>query len=145
MRHASCYVPRTIPRFATAARGQLETYMTIAKLLVGPIAAAFLAAASPAWATPAKNVKGAQVVEIAVTKDGFVPSTVTVKHGKPVQLVVTRKVERTCATDIVSKDLGVNQALPLDKPVTVHLTPKKAGEYRFACAMDMIAGTLKVE
>jgi plastocyanin domain-containing protein len=68
-----------------------------------------------------------------------------VKHGKPVQLVVTRRVERTCATDIVSKDLGVDQALPLDKPVTVKLTPKKAGEYRFACAMDMIAGTLHVE
>ena len=119
--------------------------MHISKLLIAPIAAAVLASAPSASATPAKNVKGAQVVEIAVTKDGFVPSTVTVEHGKPVKLVVTRKVERTCATDIVSKDLGVNQALPLDKPVTVHLTPKKAGEYRFACAMDMIAGTLHVE
>ncbi|MFL5300314.1 MAG: cupredoxin domain-containing protein [Anaeromyxobacteraceae bacterium] len=119
--------------------------MKLSKLLLAPIAAAVLASAPSASATPAKNVKGAQVVEIAVTKDGFVPSTVTVKHGKPVKLVVTRKVERTCATDIVSKDLGVNQALPLDKPVTVQITPQKAGEYRFACAMDMIAGTLKVE
>ncbi|GEJ57748.1 cupredoxin domain-containing protein [Anaeromyxobacter diazotrophicus] len=94
-----------------------------------------------AAATPA--TKGAQTVELAVTSEGFVPAEVTVKHGKPVKLVVTRKVERTCATEIVMKDFGVNQPLPLNQPVTVTVTPKKAGEYRFACGMDMIAGVLK--
>ena len=34
-------------------------------------------------------------------------------------------MERTCATEIVMKDLGVNQPLPLGKPVTITLTPKK--------------------
>lgn len=95
-----------------------------------------------AAATPAA-VKAAQTVEIAVTSEGFVPAEITVKHGKPVKLVVTRKVERTCATEIVMKDFGVDQALPLNEPVTVTVTPKKAGEYRFACGMDMIAGVLK--
>jgi plastocyanin len=89
--------------------------------------------------------KNAQVVNVTVTKDGFVPERVTVKKGQPVKLVVTRKVDRTCATEIVMKDFGVNQPLPLDKPVTVTVTPRKAGDYRFACGMDMIAGTLKVE
>jgi plastocyanin domain-containing protein len=134
--------------------------MNVPKLLIVPLVSAILVAAPAALALehdgdathdlsvsakPATNAKGAQVVELTVTKDGFVPSTVTVKHGKPVKLVVTRKVERTCATDIVSKDLGVNQPLPLDTPVTVKVTPKKPGAYRFACAMDMIGGTLKVE
>jgi plastocyanin domain-containing protein len=130
--------------------------MNISKLFIASLAAAVLAAApsarahdpgvpSQASATPAKGVKGVQVVELTVTKDGFVPSTVTVKHGKPVKLVVTRKVEKTCVTDIVSKELGVNQALPLDKPVTVKVTPREPGEYRFACAMGMVGGTLKVE
>lgn len=86
-----------------------------------------------------------QVVEIAVTRDGFVPATVTVKSGKPVKLVVTRKVERTCATEIVMKDFNVNQPLPLNQPVTVVVTPKKPGQYRYACGMDMIAGVLKVQ
>ena len=115
--------------------------MNSSKLLVGLVAAAL------AWvpARAAERSKDAQVVQITVTKEGFTPSKVAVKRGAPVQLVVTRKVERTCATDIVSKDLGVNQALPLDKPVTIKVTPQKPGEYRFACAMDMIAGTLKVE
>jgi len=59
--------------------------------------------------------------------------------------VVTRQVERTCAPEIVMKDLGVNQPLPLGKPVTITVTPKKPGAYRFACGMDMIAGVLNVQ
>jgi plastocyanin domain-containing protein len=108
-------------------------------------AAAGSALAAPEAAAPKKAAKGAQVVKLTVTEDGFVPEVVTVKAGAPVQLVVTRTVEVTCATEIVMKDFGVNQPLPLNKPVTVTVTPKAAGAYRFACAMDMIAGTLKVE
>jgi plastocyanin domain-containing protein len=120
--------------------------MKMSKLPGGLLAAVAITAAPSAWAADhAKAAKGAQVVQIAVTKEGFEPSVVTVKHGKPVKLVVTRKVERTCATEIVSKDLGVHQALPLDKPVTVAVAAKKPGDYRFTCGMDMIAGTLKVE
>ncbi len=108
-------------------------------------AAAVPASTLIASAAPAAAAKNAQVVNIAVTKEGFVPDHVTVKKGKPVKLVVTRKVERTCATEIVMKDFGVNQPLPLEKPVTVTVTPKKAGDYRYACGMDMIAGVIKAE
>lgn len=89
--------------------------------------------------------KNAQKVEIQVTKQGFVPEKVTVKAGTPVALHVTRTVDRTCATEIVLKDFGVNQPLPMDKTVTVVVNPKKPGTYRFACGMDMIAGELRVQ
>ncbi len=89
--------------------------------------------------------KNAQKVEIQVTKQGFVPATVTVKAGAPVALLVTRKVERTCATEIVLKDFGVNQPLPLDKTVTVIVNPREPGTYRFACGMDMTAGEPRVQ
>jgi plastocyanin domain-containing protein len=42
------------------------------------------------------------------------------------------------------KDFGVNQPLPLDKPVSVVVRPKGPGQYRFACGMDMVAGVLQV-
>lgn len=87
----------------------------------------------------------AQVVKIEVTSDGFVAEPAKVKAGRPVTLVVTRKVERTCATEIVLKDYGINKALPLEQPVEVTFTPKKAGQVKYACAMDMVAGTLTVE
>jgi plastocyanin domain-containing protein len=103
---------------------------------------AMAATAAPAAGKAEKNVR---TIEITVTKDGFTPAEVTAKAGETVKLVVTRKVERTCATEIVMKDLGVNQPLPLDKAVAVTVKPPKPGAYRFACGMDMIAGTLRVE
>lgn len=103
--------------------------------------------AKPAVAALVKFVATVpQRVEVSVTRDGFiVPNAPKLKAGQPVTLVVTRSVEKTCATDIVIKDFGVSQPLPLNKPVEVTFTPTKAGNVRFACAMDMIAGSLKVE
>jgi plastocyanin domain-containing protein len=86
-----------------------------------------------------------QVITIEVTKEGFVPAEVKVKAGHPVKLVVTRKVDRTCATEIVIKDFGINKPLPLNQPVEVTFTPSKPGKIRYACGMDMIAGTIVVE
>lgn len=99
-------------------------------------------------ATPADAAKTArreQRIVITVTKNGFEPATVRLKAGQPVRLVVTRTTERTCATDIVVSDFGITKPLPLDKPVEVRFTPRKAGTIRYACAMDMIAGSLIVE
>jgi len=97
----------------------------------------------PAGAAPAANRE--QRIAVTVTKKGFEPAAVRLKAGQPVRLVVTRKVERTCATEIVIKSHGINQPLPLNKPVEVRFTPRKAGAIRYACAMDMIAGSLIVE
>jgi plastocyanin domain-containing protein len=98
-----------------------------------------------ALAAPALGAPKGRTVEMAVTADGFVPDEVKVKKGETVTLLVTRKVERTCATEIVIKELGVNAELPLGKPVAVTITPREAGKLRYACGMDMIAGTLVVE
>ncbi len=85
---------------------------------------------------------GVRTVEMTVTDDGFVPSKIKAKKGEKLRLVVTRKTDRTCATEIVVKDHGINQPLPLDKAVTVEFTPKKSGEIRYACGMDMISGVV---
>ncbi len=92
-----------------------------------------------------KERKEGRTIEIAVTADGFTPSDVKAKAGETVKLAVTRKVANTCATEIVMKELGVNAALPLGKTVVVTVKPTKPGAYRFACSMNMIAGTLHVE
>ncbi len=108
-----------------------------------PPAAAKVAPPAAANVEPSAAAKPtAQVVEISVTKAGFVPAEVTVKAGQPVKLMVTRKIEKTCAKDIVIKDYGIKQPLPLDQTVEVVFTPTKPGTTRFACAMDMIAGVV---
>lgn len=93
----------------------------------------------------ANRAQGAQVVQIAVTQEGFVPSSVKVSKGQPVKLVITRKTERTCATEIVIKDYGIDQKLPLNQPVEVVFTPTKSGTVQYACGMNMIKGQLEVE
>jgi plastocyanin domain-containing protein len=87
---------------------------------------------------------GVRTVTIAVTDSGFEPAKVKALKGEKVRLVVTRKTNSTCAKEIVVKDFGVNQPLPLDKAVTVEFTPAKSGEIRFACAMGHVSGVVFV-
>ena len=88
---------------------------------------------------------GSTRVAIQVTEDGFVPAEVTVPAGKPVTLVVTRKTDRTCATELVMAAKGIRQTLPLGKAVEVKFTPDSAGVLRYACGMDMITGRVIVK
>ncbi|MHB8872649.1 MAG: cupredoxin domain-containing protein [Myxococcaceae bacterium] len=104
------------------------------------------AGAAKAEAQGEKAVKGAKVIELSVTEDGFEPASVKVAKGVPVKLVITRKTEATCAKQIVVKDYGINTELPLNKAVEVSLTPKAAGTIKYGCAMGMmISGVLVVE
>jgi len=85
-------------------------------------------------------------VEMQVTEHGFEPQNVRVKSGEPVTLVITRKTDATCATEIVLDEYGINTKLPLNTPVTVSFTPKKSGMLKYGCAMQkMIGGVIKVE
>jgi plastocyanin domain-containing protein len=97
-----------------------------------------------AESSPAKPVAAAHIA-IAVTADGFTPSSTHVKVGQPVTLVVTRKVAQTCATDIVIKDYGVNRPLPQDQAVEITFTPTKPGPIHYTCAMGMVTGDLVAE
>ena len=92
-----------------------------------------------------KAAAKAQRVDVEVTKQGFVAAQHTVKAGQPVTLVVTRKVEKTCATDIMLKEYGITKPLPLNTPVEVTFTPAAKGEVKFTCAMGMVSGSLVAE
>lgn len=87
-------------------------------------------------------------VDVAVTKQGFEPDHVTLHKDEPVMLAFTRKTDATCAKSIVV-DVGdgkrVTKPLPLDTTVEVALTPHKAGELHYACAMDMLHGVLTIQ
>jgi len=108
-------------------------------------AVALLLAALPALsADQAKPAAGATVA-VKVTADGFEPDKVPAKKGQPLTLVVTRTTDKTCATEIVMKEYGINTPLPLNRPVSVTFTPSKSGQVRFACAMDMIGGVVVVQ
>jgi len=83
-------------------------------------------------------------VEIEVTKDGFLPPSVNVEAGAPVDLVFVRRTDDTCAKEVVIPSLNVRKALPLNERVSIRLAPAKAGTLAFACGMNMLKGTIVV-
>lgn len=87
----------------------------------------------------------ARTVQLKVTEKGFEPAEVHVRKGEPLELIVTRTTDETCAKKLVVKDAGVKKDLPLNQAVSVLLTPGKTGEIRYACGMDMVSGVLLVE
>lgn len=107
--------------------------------------AAFTSMLALSLASPAMAAKPPRTVELAVTRDGFVPSEVKVRKGEAIKLVVTRKVQRTCATEIVLDGTGIRKDLPLDKAVEIEFTPGRSGQIKYACAMGMVGGVLLVE
>ena len=102
----------------------------------------------PAGAAPTGKAgeAGPRVIELTVTEKGFEPSPLTVAAGQPIKLVVTRKTDKTCATELILAEHQINQKLPLDVPVEIAFTPTKAGQLTYGCAMDqMISGVLVVQ
>jgi len=86
---------------------------------------------------------GPQRVRVSVTEAGFVPSRVTVKRGRPVEVVFTRQLEQTCATDVVFPTLHRGYDLPIHKDVTVELAAADIRDtLRYSCSMEMQHGML---
>lgn len=102
--------------------------------------------APEAAAAGEKRENGVRVVELSVTEKGYEPSPVSLKKGEPVKLVVTRKTDQTCATEVVMEGYNINTALPLNQPVEIAFTPKESGQLVYGCAMGkMISGVFMVE
>lgn len=86
-----------------------------------------------------------QTVQVSVTDAGFVPAEVKVRNGIPVVMLVTRTTDQTCAKEIVIPDQHIRKALPLNRPVAISFTPEKRGDFKYACGMEMVSGTLRVQ
>ena len=58
---------------------------------------------------------------------------------------VTRKTDKTCATEVVMKEHDIDVKLPLNQTVDIVFTPTRSGELRYGCAMDhMISSVIMV-
>lgn len=84
------------------------------------------------------------VVNITVDKGGFNPDRIYAKRGRPITLVFNRTEEKTCATEVVIASEHIHKDLPLNTSVPVVFMPSRAGDIHFACAMNMVAGTITV-
>jgi plastocyanin domain-containing protein len=91
--------------------------------------------------------KGVEKLEVAVTEKGFEPDKLEVKKDQPVELVFTRKTDKTCIKEVIL-DTGaakIQKPLPLNKPVVIKTKFTKAGDLKYACNMNMFSGTVTVQ
>jgi hypothetical protein len=105
-----------------------------------PAAAPALSARSNDAGTAGAAATPSARVDVLVTDEGFVPGRIPAKAGQEITLVITRKVERTCATEIIFQGQEAKTDLPFNKAVEVKYTPKVTGEIKFGCAMGMMIG-----
>lgn len=90
--------------------------------------------------------------EVAVTSDsvditvdgGYNPEVISIQKAKTTKINFLRKDRSSCLEDVVLSDFKIRKFLPLNKTVTVELTPQKSGEFRFECGMNMFHGKLRV-
>jgi len=97
--------------------------------------------------TPAVQANDVQVIKATYTVSGDIqPNSFTVKAGKPVRFEVLAKEDGAgCMGTIQIQDLYENiQQFKQGETVVMEFTPKNAGSYLIACAMNVPHGTLKV-
>ena len=79
-----------------------------------------LLGAAGAWGHAAQPSK-AREMKLSITEAGFVPSSIEVHRGTAVLLLITRKTEKTCATQATFPSMGKTYDTPLNKVVRVEL------------------------
>lgn len=85
-----------------------------------------------------------QKVDVVVD-GGYTPNTVVLKKGVPGEVVFERKDPSSCLEKVVFDGLGINEDLPQGQKHAIKIDTSKAGEYDYACGMNMFHGKVIVK
>ncbi len=83
-------------------------------------------------------------VDITVS-GGYSPEVISIPKGKLTKITFLRTDPTECLSEVVLPDFKIKKELPLNKKVTVEITPEKAGEFGYACGMNMYHGKIVVK
>lgn len=78
-------------------------------------------------------------------KGGYKPSKIQLKKGQKTILSFLRTDSNSCLEDVVIPDFRIKKFLPLNKEVSVELTPDKTGVFEISCGMNMFHGKIIVK
>lgn len=85
-------------------------------------------------------VNGVQQITMAVTSQGYVPDTFTIKAGIPVRWSIDGSNAIGCTSIITVPSLGIRKSLAAGENIIEFTAPNK-GPIGFSCSMGMVTGT----
>jgi plastocyanin domain-containing protein len=99
----------------------------------------------PEKPTPAKIVKGVQIITITVAEGKYTPSVISAVKGKPLAITFKGGKRMGCGSEIAFASLKMKKTVKEGQSVVFKFTPKKAGNIEFACSMHMYVGKVVVK
>ncbi len=75
---------------------------------------------------------------------GYKPNVIKIPKDKPVTLTFIRKDASSCLEEIMFPDYKIKEYLPLNKKVTITLSPPHSTTSGFHCGMNMFHGRIEV-
>lgn len=91
------------------------------------------------------QVNNQQQTANIVVHGGYSPERVVLKKGVPATVNFEMKDGTACLSHVVFDKLGVDKDLTKQKVTSINIPTDKAGEYNFACGMDMFHGKVVVK
>lgn len=76
---------------------------------------------------------------------GFTPSVIEILKGNTTTLNFTRKDTSSCLEEVVLPDFKIRKFLPMNKKISILITPKKTGTFEISCGMNMFHGKIIVK
>jgi plastocyanin domain-containing protein len=92
-----------------------------------------------------KQVKATGDEVDILVEGGYKPDSVVIPLGKSIKLNFLRKDPSSCLEEVIIGDFKIRKFLPLNKKVTLEITPQQKGEFSFSCGMGMFHGKLYVK
>lgn len=119
--------------------------MEIDKIVVGFLS--LLAIAFTYWFFLMKKDTVVEVLDVVdiIVDGGYNPSSISIPKVQTTKINFTRKDPSSCLEEVVFSDFKIKKYLPLNKTVTIDITPQKSGSYDFACGMNMFHGKVVVK
>lgn len=91
-----------------------------------------------------REVKVVGEVEIKV-EGGYKPEVISIPKGQTTKINFFRTDPTDCLSEVILGDFKIRKELPLNQKVTIEITPKKEGEFKFSCGMNMYHGKVIVK
>jgi len=87
--------------------------------------------------------KDAQIIRITQKANGYFPSTLSVKKGQSVKLIIDSEDSYTCASSFILPKAGIRETLQPGENV-IEFMPAKVGTLPSSCSMGMYRGVINV-